>query len=114
MVQVVKADERDLVPVDIPGISVRACDPVRASDGALSAGFTEYLEPCDFEWTFDYNEVFFMLEGNLEIRTAEGQRFAFGPGDMGYIENGTPTRIVVSKRALFVHFTQPAWMDAKT
>lgn len=111
MIQVVRAEERELQPVDIPGIRVEACDPVVGKDGCLSAGFSKYLEPCRLEWTFSYNEVFFMLEGSLEIQVPGEESIEFESGDLGYIEEGTQTTIVVDDSAYFVHFTHPAWSE---
>ncbi|MDA0747789.1 MAG: cupin domain-containing protein [bacterium] len=109
MVHVVKPANRNLQPLDIPGISARASDPIVGKDKNLSAGFSEYTEPGRLEWTFDYNEVFYMLEGALEIHVEGQDPVHFEAGDLGSIDKGTQTTIVIPKRALFVHITQPAW-----
>ncbi len=111
MVQLVKPSDRDLQDLDIPGISARASDPIVADNGSLSAGFSEYTSPGRLEWTFDYNEVFYMLEGALEIHVDGSDPVRFEAGDLGYIEKDTPTTIVIPERALFVHVTHPAWRD---
>jgi ethanolamine utilization protein EutQ (cupin superfamily) len=111
MIQIVKATQRDLQDLDLPGVSARASDPIAAANGSLSAGFSEYTEPGRLDWTFDYNEVFYMLEGALEIHEDGRPPVRFEAGDLGYIEKGTPTTIVIPKRALFVHVTHPAWRD---
>ncbi len=109
MVRVVKADRRELKPFDVAGASVRTSDPVVGEGGCLSAGFTEYTAASRLEWTFDYNEVFFMLRGALEIH-ADGQSPSlFEEGDLGFIEKGTRTVITVPEYAYMVHVTQPAW-----
>ena len=61
---------REFKPVDVPGASVQVSDPIIGQQDCLSAGFTEYVATSRLEWTFDYNdynEVFYMLEGSLEI-----------------------------------------------
>ena len=109
MVRVVKADSRELKPFDVAGASVQTSDPIVGEGECLSAGFTEYTEASRLEWTFDYNEVFFMLRGSLEIH-ADGQAPSlFEAGDLGFIEKGTQTIIVVPEHAYMVHVTQPAW-----
>ena len=57
------------------------------------------------EWTFDYNEVFFVLEGSLEIQENGQTGVTFHPGDLGYIEKGTSVVITVPERAYLLHVT---------
>jgi ethanolamine utilization protein EutQ (cupin superfamily) len=111
VIHVVRKNERNLEPVEIPGVSVRACDPIMGKDGCLSAGFSEYDAPCSFSWTFEYNEVFFMIEGELSLAIDGGEPIMFQPGDLGYIEAGAATTITVPQHAYFLHVTQPAWRE---
>jgi len=109
MVHIVKAGRRELKPFDVPGASVQTSDPIVGEGDCLSAGFTEYTSASRLEWTFDYNEVFFMLRGSLEIHTDGQTPSVFEAGDLGYISKGTKTTIVVPEYAYMVHVTQPAW-----
>tara|TARA_Y100000588_G_scaffold211974_1_gene226082 strand:+ start:1132 stop:1404 length:273 start_codon:yes stop_codon:yes gene_type:complete len=88
---------------------VQVSDPIVGKDDCLAAGFTEYLEPSRLEWTFYYNEVFFMLEGALEVHAADQEPVRFETGDLEYIEKDTRTVFTVPERALMLHVTQPAW-----
>ncbi|MCP4645221.1 MAG: DUF861 domain-containing protein [bacterium] len=112
MIRIVRKDDRNLEPVNLPGVPANACDPIVGADDCLTAGFSEYVEPCSFEWTFDYHEVFFMIEGSLELTTEGQEPVRFEAGDLGYIEKGTKTTITVPKGAYFLHVTQPAWREA--
>ena len=111
MVQIVKPDQRDMKLYDAPGATVQVSDPILGKDDCLAAGFTEYLEPSRLEWTFDYNEVFFLLKGELEVHAAGSEPVRFEVGDLGYIEKGTSTVITVPEGALLLHVTQPAWRE---
>jgi ethanolamine utilization protein EutQ (cupin superfamily) len=111
MISIVRQRERDLKPFPIEGATVQVSDPVVSADKNLSAGFTEYTEPSRLEWTFEYNEVFYMLKGALEIHTKERDPVRFHAGDLGHIEKGTSAVVVVPEYAYFVHFTQPAWCE---
>ena len=111
MIQKIKSNERSLEPLNIPDVSVQACDPALAADQSLSAGFSEYMAPCSFEWTFDYQEVFFMLEGSLSLTLEGNAPVLYEAGDLGYIEKGSKTVITVTDRAYFLHVTQPAWQE---
>ena len=109
MIHIVRKSERELKLFPIEGATVQVSDPVVSADKNLSAGFTEYLKQSRLEWTFEYNEVFYMLEGTLEIHTDDQDPVRFCAGDLGHIEKGTSAVIVVPEHAYFVHFTQPAW-----
>ena len=67
--------------------------PSGAPDDRLSAGFTEYTEASRLTWTFDYDEVFFMLEGYLEIEVEGQDPVRYEAGDLGFIEKGARTTI---------------------
>ena len=71
MIYKVEKNQRSLAAFDVPGATVQVSDPIVGVGGKLSAGFTEYLEASRLVWTFDYDEVFFMLEGYLEIQVAD-------------------------------------------
>tara|TARA_B110000014_G_scaffold254018_1_gene234116 strand:+ start:244 stop:594 length:351 start_codon:yes stop_codon:yes gene_type:complete len=112
MIHIVKSSERKLTPFPIEGAQVRVSDPIIATDKELSVGYTEYYAASRLEWVFDYNEAFLMLEGSLEVH-ADGQIQRFEAGDLGFIEKGTETTIVVAERAYLLHITQPAWSGAE-
>lgn len=109
MVRVVHSDKRELKTYEAPDATVQVSDPIIGKDDCLSAGFTEYVAPSRLEWTFDYNEVFYLLEGSLDIQEDGQPAVTFNPGDLGYIEKGTSTVITVPVRAYLLHVTQPAW-----
>ena len=113
MVQRVRPNRRNLQPLDVPGATVQVADAIIGKENNLAAGFTEYLKPSELEWTFDYDEVFFILEGALEIHVSGREPVQFEVGDLGYVEKGTGTTIVVQERAYILHFTQPAWQEVR-
>jgi ethanolamine utilization protein EutQ (cupin superfamily) len=114
MIRIIPADQRQLRPFDAPGASVQVSDPVIGAGDCLSAGFTEYVAPSRLEWTFDYNEVFYMLDGSLEIQQDGETSVIFHTGDLGYIEKGSTVVITVLERAYLLHVTQPAWRDPES
>ena len=99
MVHRVKPDQRDMTLIEVAGAKVQVSDPIVGP------------APSRFDWTFDYDEVFFMVEGYLEVHIADQKPLAFEVGDLGYIPKGTESTIVVPEAALLVHITQPAWRD---
>ena len=67
MIRIVPSNQRQLKTFDAPGASVQVSDPIIGAQDCLSAGFTEYVAASRLEWTFEYNEVFYMLDGSLVI-----------------------------------------------
>jgi ethanolamine utilization protein EutQ len=105
-----RPDKEELRIVDVgPESTVRVADLIVAEQRNLSAGFTEYLKPSRLAWTFDYDEVFYMIEGFLEIHIEGKTPLRFEVGDMGFIEKGAVATIVVPQHAYLLHATQPAW-----
>ena len=111
MIEIIKTHQRDLQLLDVAGATVQVSDPIIGKGNNLAAGFTEYTEPGRLEWTFTYDEVFFMVEGALEVHAVGQDPVTFEVGDLGYIEKGTQTTIVVPEHAYLLHVTQPAWRD---
>ena len=90
MIRIVKPHQRDLQLLDIPGATVQISDPIIGKENNLAAGFTEYIEPSRLEWTFTYDEVFFMLKGALEVHAAGQDPVGFEPGGPGLHREGHP------------------------
>ena len=111
MIEIVKTHQRDLQWLDVAKATVRVSDPIIGKGNNLAAGFTEYTEPSKLEWTFTYDEVFFVMEGALEVHAAGRDPVTYEVGDLGYISTGTQTAIVVPQHAYLLHVTQPAWRD---
>jgi mannose-6-phosphate isomerase-like protein (cupin superfamily) len=111
MVRQVKPDQRDLKPLEVPGATVEVSNPIIGVSRNLAAGFTKYVKPSDFEWMFDYDEVFYMLEGAVTVPPEGKEPIEFKTGDLGYIPKGTKARIIVPKSGYLLHITQPAWQE---
>ena len=108
MIEIVKTHQRDLQWLDVAKVTVRVSDPIIGKGNNLAAGFTEYTEPSILEWTFTYDEVFFVMAGALEVHVEGQDPVTFELGDLGYISTGTETTIVVPRHAYLLHVTQPA------
>lgn len=76
----------------------------------LGAGLME-MEDTTFEWTLNYDEMDYVIEGELSI-LIDGERVAAGPGEVIYIPKGSSIRFSVSGRARFLYFVYPAdWQN---
>lgn len=71
-----------------------------------------YMERCDFPWHLNYDEVDFVLEGELIIRSAQGEVSARA-GEGLLIPKGSDIRFVTRDKARFLYVTYPAdWQKA--
>jgi ethanolamine utilization protein EutQ len=71
-----------------------------------------YMERCDFPWHLNYDEVDFVLEGELIIRSAQGEVSARA-GEGLLIPKGSDIRFVARDKARFLYVTYPAdWQKA--
>lgn len=96
-------------PVDLnrPEMDVRLLDVITAADGMpMSAGVMS-LRQGSFPWTLDYDEVEYVLEGELHITTAE--QVAVGrPGDVIAVPKGSSITFGTPSWAKFLYVTYPA------
>lgn len=76
----------------------------------LACGFME-MEESEFDWTLDYDEVDYVIEGTLEIKT-EGEKIAGNAGDVIMIPKGSSISFSTPDRVKFFYVTYPAnWSE---
>lgn len=78
---------------------------------SLDAGWGRYGKGVSLEWTLDYDEVFFVIEGVMTIRTADGAHTARA-GDFFFITRGTPVVYQADQDVRFFYVTYPHWQEA--
>ncbi len=105
----------DAFPVELrrPEMDVRLRDVITSADGMpMSAGVMS-LRQGSFAWTLDYDEVEYVLEGELHITT--GDQVAVGrPGDVIGVPKGSSITFGTPSWAKFLYVTYPAdWSAAR-
>ncbi len=76
----------------------------------LGAGLME-MEDTTFPWTLNYDEMDYVIEGELSIFVG-GEKITAGPGEVVYIPKGSSIQFSVSGRARFLYFVYPAdWQN---
>jgi len=76
----------------------------------LGCGFMEMTETT-FDWTLQYDEVDYIIEGTLEI-VIDGRKVTGNQGDVIMIPKGTAIQFSVPKYAKFMYVTYPAnWAE---
>ena len=79
----------------------------------LGVGIMEMTDTT-FPWTLNYDEMDYVIEGRLDIRTDRGTVSA-GPGEVIYIPRGSAIRFSVTGHARFLYFVYPAdWQNQNT
>lgn len=78
----------------------------------LGAGLME-MEDTTFSWTLGYDEMDYVIEGQLSILIG-GERITAGPGEVVYIPKGSSIQFSVSGRARFLYFVYPANWQAQS
>jgi len=96
-------------PVDLhrPEMDVRLSDVLTAADGLPMAAGMMSLRQGSFPWTLDYDEVEYVIEGELHI-TADGQTVVGRPGDVIAVPKGSSITFGTPSWARFLYVTYPA------
>lgn len=87
-----KAKEKDVIIVD---------------DKSFGAGFFEG-GPGNFDWEYWYNEVVYIIEGGMVIKT-EGKEYEVEKGDVVHILPRTKLSIIIKDRMKCFYVTHPYW-----
>lgn len=65
------------------------------------------MEKTTFDWTLNYDEIDYVIEGSLTIRSKDGEVTA-GPGELILIPKGSKIQFSVPNKARFLYVTYPA------
>ena len=72
----------------------------------LGCGIME-MEKTTFDWTLDYDEIDYVIEGSLTI-IKDNMHVTAGPGEIILIPKGSSIQFSVPQRARFLYVTYPA------
>lgn len=99
----------DPFPVDVhrPEMDVRLLDVVTAEHAMPIAAGVMSLRAGSFPWTLDYDEVEYVIEGELHITTA-AQQVVGRPGDVIAVPKGSSITFGTPSWAKFLYVTYPA------
>lgn len=95
------------VELDRPEMDVRLLDVVGAEHGLPMAAGVMSLRQGSFPWTLDYDEVEYVIEGELHITTAD-QTVVGHPGDVIAVPKGSAITFGTPSWARFLYVTYPA------
>lgn len=93
--------------INRPEMDVRLVDVITAQHGSpMGVGFLSFHKG-SFPWTLTYDEVEFVLEGEIHIGTAQGTVVG-KPGDLLFIPKGTQITFGTPGWAKILYVTYPA------
>lgn len=112
-VPALRTTEADRMDTGNPGDKVYTHDLFTLEQSPrLGAGLME-MENTTFPWTLNYDEMDYVIEGELSILIG-GEKITAGPGEVIYIPKGSSIQFSVSGRARFLYFVYPAnWQEQK-
>lgn len=103
----IKVTESDRLDTKKPGDKVYTHDLFSLSESPrLGCGIME-MEKTTFDWTLNYDEIDYVIEGKLTVITSEGKVTA-GPGELILIPKGSCIQFSVPEKARFIYVTYPA------
>lgn len=71
------------------------------------------MEETTFPWHLDYDEVDYVIEGQLNIISGD-EVMSAGPGEIIFIPKGSDIQFSVPNKARFIYVTYPAdWQNAE-
>lgn len=107
---VVPFDTLEFTPRFEYGHMAKVTEVIGAGDGShLGTGFGRFIN-AEIPWTVQYEEVLMVLEGELTVRTDEGDMVA-GPKDCIWLPKGTKLTYL-AESALVYYAIQPTnWAD---
>jgi len=96
-------------PFDVgrPEMDIRLLDVVTAAHGSPIAGGLMSFRRGSFPWTLNYDEIDYVIEGELHIGTEQGTVIGL-PGDVLYIPKGTSITFGTPEWVKFFYVTYPA------
>jgi ethanolamine utilization protein EutQ len=96
-------------PVDLhrPEMDVRLLDLIGAEHGIPMAAGVMSLREGSFPWKLDYDEVEYVIEGELHITTTD-QEIVGRPGDVIAVPKGSSISFGTPSWARFLYVTYPA------
>lgn len=93
--------------INRPEMDVQLVDVITAEHGSpMAAGFLSFHKG-SFPWTLTYDEIEFVLEGEIHIGTGQGTVVG-KPGDVLYIPKGTQITFGTPGWAKILYVTYPA------
>ena len=95
-----------------PGDKVFLKDIITSKDNNnIAAGFMT-IEKCEFPWTLTYDEIDYVIEGELTIKVVGGKDIVGKAGDVIMIPKNTSIKFSALDYARFIYVTYPAnWAD---
>lgn len=105
--QTVKVDESNRLDTGNPNDVVYTKDVFNLKESErLGCGIME-MKATTFDWTLNYDEIDYVIEGHLDIRI-DGRKISADAGEIILIPKGSKIQFSVPEFARFMYVTYPA------
>lgn len=102
-----KIEESDRLDTKNPSDKVYTHDLFSLAESPRLGCGLMVMEATTFDWTLNYDEIDYVIEGSLTILSADGAVTA-GPGEIILIPKGSKIQFSVPDKARFLYVTYPA------
>ncbi len=109
--RVTRFDDLEFAPRFDYGHMAKVTEVSGAGDGSLlGTGFGHFIN-AEIPWTVKYDEVLLVLDGEVTVRTAEGDLTA-GPRDCVWLPSGTELTYIAEDALVFYAVQPTNWAGA--
>lgn len=98
--------EMEMIPAVTPTGTTAIARVIDASVSSTIGGGIEELEDAAIDWTVTYDEILFVLEGELVVAFEDGEHRCT-PGDIVWLPAGTALRYIAKGRATYFYALHP-------
>lgn len=104
--KVFRRSEMNLIPAVTPSGTTSIARVIDSSLSSTIGGGIEYLEDVTIDWTVTYDEILFILEGNLTVAFDDASH-SCQAGDIVWLPAGTHLRYIAKGRAAYFYALYP-------
>lgn len=104
--RVFKRTEMKLIPAVTPTGTTAIARVIDSSVSNTIGGGIEYIDDATIDWTVTYDEILFVMEGDLTVAFDDGEH-ACGPGDIVWLPAGTHLKYIAKGRVAYFYALYP-------
>lgn len=104
--RVFKRADMNLIPAVTPTGTTAIARVIDSAVSSTVGGGIEIIEDATIDWTVTYDEILFVLEGELIVAFDDGEQ-ACGVGDIVWLPAGTHLKYIAKGRAAYFYALYP-------
>jgi len=108
--RVTRFDDLEFTPRFDYGHMAKVTEVSGAGDGSLLGTGFGHFQQAEIPWTVKYDEVLLVLDGEVTVRTAQGDLTA-GPRDCVWLPSGTELTYIAEDALVFYAIQPTNWAE---